>query len=408
MTQGARQETPAREVTSSGPLHDVRAVVVAIVVGASIVSPTFGLRGGAVVCGLLAVGAFLSNWRPERLDWIALALCALAMTSRVWTIDPESTQLSSLNLVGAVAVFLGVRVSIVSVRHAMIVAYGFAAGAVWAAWSLIDLSDEVRFRFDTTALRQSVNVETGASTNYLAYAFVCCMALVALILATRGATFFRVLLAAAVIVACWLGIVQTGTRGALVGIGLIIFWLIGWRTIPRASAILFAVGVVALNASIVTGVASDRLSALSGARSRDTGTLNGRLDVWPQARQEIMAHPFLGQGSGTFKQLNEIEAAAHNALLDFGAGLGVGAMLLFVGLIWLAFAPAWKAGGRRLLAAGFMVAALTPALSTGFWIEAAPMWAVLALITFLGSEDAVPLETRPEKVRRRPPARRGA
>ncbi len=95
-------------------------------------------------------------------------------------------------------------------------------------------------------------------------------------------------------------------------------------------------------AAVFSGVLDATLRP-RGASDRERGDFNGRLTLWPDAREEFWDHPFLGRGVDSFAATNPLRIAAHNALLDVGTGLGVLGIALFVALIWQALKP------RRIL-----------------------------------------------------------
>lgn len=379
-----RLVTETHRVTP-GPIHtDVRAFLVAIVVGSAVVDASFALRWGAVACVLVVVSR-IAVYRPTRLDYAVLALGAAPTLSYTWTVSTTDTLLAMQNYIGFAAIFLGVRAAVVDRRSLILIARGHLAGCIFAATQIVLEAGTFRYGFDTGAERLGLDVARGAGTNYLAYAFVVGLAVIVLVWSTTRPAMLGRLTLLAIAALLWLGIVQTGTRGAVVGIVMFVVWIMVQKAFPgRGLAALWGVAV-GLNALILTGLADGTLAGLSGSSSRDTGTLNGRLEMWPAAREVFYDHPLNGVGADAFIKINPLQAGAHNALLDLGTGLGILGVGLFVFIIWRALivGPRALTPRRRALLIGSLLATVTASVSTGYWIEAPTLWALLAMFSRL-------------------------
>ena len=101
----------------------------------------------------------------------------------------------------------------------------------------------------------------------------------------------------------------TGTRGGYIAILAVAGWAVSFQLKPRLPCRV-AEGVCRRNdcrsaaAGIFIGIGDKglRLYAL-GEGDRDVGDLNGRLIVWPLAREAFDGHPMLGLGAGTLPTL---------------------------------------------------------------------------------------------------------
>lgn len=141
--------------------------------------------------------------------------------------------------------------------------------------------------------------------------------------------------------------------------------------------------VITMNVIIGSGLADSFLLSHTQKSFRDTGALNGRLSIWPPARQVLMDHLGLGAGVGTFPKLNPMGIAAHTAILDMGAGLGVVGLAVFVAIIVTSLVTGTRAtqqGKRTLLVGAFMVTS-APILLSGYWIESPAFWMALGMFS---------------------------
>lgn len=383
---------------------------IAVVLGVAVLDPTWALRWGAAICGGLAVvGLLAGGWRPHAADHAVLGLVAVTAASLLWSQRPEATERVLQNLVGVAAIYFGVRSSAIDCRRLRLLAQGFVVGCVWAVVELLREAGSVRYKVDFTAERLALDTASGASTNHLGYSFAAAVAVIVLVWTIKRPALLGRLTCYAAVVLMGLGINQSGTRGAYVGYALVLVWILTQRFFPGRGLRVLWSGVIGLNLLIVTGVADSQLAELSGSTERDTGTLNGRLEMWPLARDVWLDNPLLGKGAGTFVDRNPLHVAAHNALLDLGVTLGFFGVTFFV--IAIAASLTVRRGdaaySRRILSVGAFVAATAAAVATGYWIESPVLWGLLALASRMADLPSEGVIIDRADVRTTDPARTG-
>jgi O-antigen ligase len=180
----------------------------------------------------------------------------------------------------------------------------------------------------------------------------------------------------------YVGIVLTGSRGALLAVILLATWVACYRLNYRAALKVVYVLVV-LGAIAISAGWTDPLLRL-GANSRERGDLNGRLVLWPIARREFSNHFWLGNGHGTFRGLNPLGFGAHNALLEFGVGLGVCGIVLFVLFLYFSLIQETRAladGRQRALILGAVLSVSAPILLSGQWDQSPVAWLLFAIVS---------------------------
>lgn len=143
---------------------------------------------------------------------------------------------------------------------------------------------------------------------------------------------------------CMTGLLLSLSRSAWVGFALAVTYLL--IAVPEARrAVLAALVPLAIGAFLFGSfapsapqvqVVGDRLAALTAENPYDS-----RPQIWMEARNQILADPWTGQGPGSFPVVSarsSSEAAtvqalhAHNVLLNWAAEMGIPSALLLVGL----------------------------------------------------------------------------
>jgi len=369
--------------------------------------PDFGLRTGAVISAVLLL-LRLRSIRLHRADVFAITYAALAVASITWARNDSVTTLGVKNTVACVVLFLTVRTVTRRRRDLRGLALGLLVGCgigLWLLWQENPFTRQLRFQYDNDAAR--VGIE-GLNYNALAYAFATGAAVAVLLWLTVEDTQRRriaTVASAATLIAIWGGVLLNGTRGAVVAMALLLAWLLASMLNPRR-AFHWLVGVVLVaNAAVFAGWLDSWLRTSTARSVRETGDLNGRLQIWPFAREQFWNHPFLGHGVDGVIALpgNPLDIAAHNALLDIGVGLGFAGIALFVATIWesLAETGAWRSP-RRYRAVGAFVAVSAPVTLSGYWSESPVFWIALALFSRLPvvagqNATAEPVWSRPQK-----------
>lgn len=362
---------------ASRPKALLLAFPLAVVAATAPVNPAFALRTGAGICAaVLLVNA--SRLRFERADILAVLLSLLYATSALWSESPGATIHAATDQAAVLVIFLAVR-SVVQNRHALaIISWGYVVGCLYAL-VLQAQGETARTQLGDGLTRSGLE---GVNANYLAYSLATGIALVMVLWTARSPTVERTLLLFAAAAMC-VGIMRTDTRGAQISIIALAAWLILSRIAPRRALLVVYWVVGAVSVAILTGL-SDQLILPHVSRTiRDTGDLNGRLYMWPQAREILIDHPFSGAGAGTFRLLNPLGIAAHNAFLELGAGIGIAGILLFAGVLVTALVTGTSTMAlrpRNLLIGSFIVVS-APILSSGVWERSPAAWLAIGLFS---------------------------
>jgi O-antigen ligase len=182
-------------------------------------------------------------------------------------------------------------------------------------------------------------------------------------------------------------IVKAGSRGVLIGTVLGLLFLTIWLAMAgaRARRVLFVVLAVASVAVVVAGPqlageAADKYR--SGIFSTNPAEIIRSRDyVFVQGVELFRENP-LGLGLGGFEDKTN-ERYPHNLVLEYGSELGVLAVILFLGLYWLAWRSLSRPGVR-----GSPEGAVCGALLIVYGVEALvsfgpnesrPLWFVIGL-----------------------------
>lgn len=326
-----------------------------------------GLVGGLVACLVLA--EHFSRTRPQLVDYASIALVALIAASWLWAVYPTEALRGAVLLTPTVLIFFAVRRALRTAAEWRRVAAGYVVGCIVAVgWTVVAHRGELG---TGDRLGLSFNVNT------LAFSLVIGLVLIAALWRQDSPPRHRLWLATAVLP---LGIWLTGTRSALLAAALLGAWVLLSRLSPRLMATGAAVGVAFLAYQIATGDVEELLG-LEGSRA--TGDLSGRFGLWERARGIWAEHPWLGMGAGGFRMTNHDHIAVHNEILEFGAGLGIVGVLLFLVWLYAALGPATRGAdprGRAMLVGGYIVA-MAPLMLSGVWFAQQSTWLSLALVS---------------------------
>lgn len=190
--------------------------------------------------------------------------------------------------------------------------------------------------------------------------------------------------------------IQTGSRGGLLGltVGLCVFLLgaKGARARARNTIIaVFAIGFI--------GVVADRSTVMRSrlADSAETGTMAGRERIYPAAWQMFKEHPVLGWGpvnnkyvlGGRLAEQLRRRRDTHNLLLEVLTSTGlIGAIPFFMGVLLGLRACLQARNGPHGAMALALMAAVLVANSSGNWIASKLLWVVLAYAVAVGTRAA--------------------
>ena len=314
-------------------------------------------------------------------------------TSASWSLSPVDTQVAVSTQIGTMALFLMIRALADRPKMLAMVAIGFLAGClreVFVLYEAVGFSLESGFgegRADLIGLNQ----------NYIAYCLTVGLLLLVWLWGRTKRSSARVIIVA-VAVACLLGINAAGTRAALLGIVALAVWLVVAHRVVKRKAMALLAGVAGTLAVLAyTGVADAQIGGQVQRSDRDTGHFNGRLDVWPMARDLMDQHPLAGIGAGAFRAMNPRGIDTHNAVLEVAVGTGLIGLALFALTLFYALMVSTRPlpFADRALYAGGLLVLLMPILLSGHWHQAPALWVVIAVVSSLARDPMVTLSSTP-------------
>ena len=334
--------------------------------------------GGPLLLVLSAPRLLRFQFRAS--DAVAILFACLASLSLFWTVDQGGSLAFAINQLCVAAAYIGIRATASEPHRVLTLAIGVLVGGA-ASFLRLLLRDPVA-QVSDAAIPDRAAIE-GINSNYTAYALSLCFVLAVLMLrhASRSLPTRAILITGA---ACFLGgVYLTGTRGAFLGVALASLWFLFSRTLHWYPLRLVAFLAVAAAAAISVGVA-DPFLLQEAVPGRETGTLNGRLPLWQEARELISASPFIGHGAGAFRAIIWAGIPAHNILLETAVGLGAIGVLglglwLYLGLIRETGNPANMTARADIV--GAFIACAAPIYLSGYWDQSPIGWIVLALAT---------------------------
>jgi len=238
-------------------------------------------------------------------------------------------------------------------------------------------------------LRDGVEVAPGVvrsgvpwmNYNTLAFTLTTGLALIPLLWHARAARGRELVLVSVVVATLVAATAATGTRAALVGIILLATWSLAYRIAPRLGLAAMGASATVVALAILTGRGPSLLLGLEGSRS--DGDLSGRTSLWKEARAWWAEAPWIGNGAGSFAREQGEGLAAHNVILDLGAGVGLVGVALFCWLLCAALAGGTRGMPTRLriLIVGAWLAASAPLALSGVWLPQPAAWIALALVS---------------------------
>lgn len=184
------------------------------------------------------------------------------------------------------------------------------------------------------------------------------------------------------------GLIRSGSRGGFLAcLAVTAFVLLRVTTIPARSR-LIGVAVILL---CVFGTASDKYwsqmqTIIHPHEDYNLTAEEGRLQVWERGLTYMTSHPVFGVGVRNFPvaegtispQARRQErglpvrwGAAHNSYIQIGAELGFPGLLLFLALLWSAYAGLRRAARRRAAPGVARLAQTLMAALVGFVVGAA-------------------------------------
>ncbi|UKA65914.1 hypothetical protein LFT44_15585 [Arthrobacter sp. FW306-05-C] len=362
--------------------------MMAAVAALSVYDP--GIAGTWGVWAAVAAVVLSRPWRL-RIDapfLLGALLVAFAAASSLWSEFPDASLGAARNYAVVVVMFIAARHVIQTIQQLRTVAVGYLTGCavlVYRVWheNAKQVSGLEGGRLDLG----------GLNVNYAGYAFVAGFAMIALLWGTKRRTAGTRLWLAAAGASIVLGIVLSDTRGALIGLGLMVAWLLMCLAAKTPPMRLLVATVLAGAAAITTGAVDQASLAFENVFGRATGDWSGRLIIWPVARDFWVSggNFWFGSGAGTFQLSNYFEVGAHNLILELGTGLGMVGVLMYVAVLWASLGK--RAAGsdhRAAILIGCFIAASALSYLTGFWDHSPAAWIGVAVFSRLGLLDKDP------------------
>lgn len=318
-------------------------------------------------------------------ELMAAALAFMLWASIIWSESPALSERVFMDQAIVAAMFMAFRIALTNRRAVLLIGSGYLVGCVFLLRDLLTQNAAA-----TLSLRVSTSTRyslEGVNQNYIAFTFAGGIT-VALLLAYATPKWWWLFVGAGVL--CWTGIALNDTRAAIIAAALTTAWAIGTRLFRRfaRTALRVLVGaVLAVAFAIFTGLADHQLqSAFAGSSARETGSLNGRLDFWPIAREVFSDHPWLGIGAGSVTRYLPGGIFSHNVFLDVGTSAGLVGVAVFLGAMYVTLFRATRdlASPRRDVLLGLAVCAIAAPLLSGYWYQTAPFWMLLALFSRIG------------------------
>lgn len=354
---------------------ELRALALGAIAAWCAIIPYVPLRWAPPLVAALALSArkhYLSSQ-----DWLMAAFALWAGLSTVWAVDSSRSGRSAVDIACAAVLFVAARSLLSSVRALRMVALGYVAGCLYLSAFLLQN-------------RQSINESTelgraalkSANINHTGYSLAIGLVAIAFLYTyERGA---RIRFAWTLGLPLIVGIYLTDARGAEISALLTLTLILLGRLLPsRLLMFLTMLAVVIVSCVTCFGLADQRFSTPSGWR--DSGNLNGRLDVWPIARSLILENWSIGYGAGSFPTMNSLGMPVHNAFLDVAVGMGAVGLALFIALLYSSVVSASRNLNPRdrVMTAGVYILAITPILLSGQWVETGAFWLTLAMVSRL-------------------------
>jgi putative inorganic carbon (hco3(-)) transporter len=271
---------------------------------------TLGKLAGVVLvlAALRKSGApFLARERPF-VCWAAVVFAAWAGASMLWARGESTALAEAIRLSFAVTVLIVVYAAARSFEDVRRISYGYVAGAT--ATVLVGLT--VLPRASAEAGAEAGRLAGGVGDpNELAAFLLPAVALAAFSLASARAGQARALLILAIAVTS-AGIVLTGSRGGLIGLGVMLLVAVVLAGPVRPQALLLAIVLAACAVGYFAFAAPVETRQRVTSFTSSGGT--GRVDLWSVAREAARDHPLTGVGAGNFRIIEPAYAAETIAL----------------------------------------------------------------------------------------------
>lgn len=342
-------------------------------VGLSLADPSLGGTAGLLLATLALVPRITSIRILPGVRALGL-LVLWGILSSAWTYSGELTLHAVRDLLVAIVFVVAIGTVCESRSDCQVIGVSFAIGT-----AILALRFLAQNGLDPSAILSASPTRAtipGINANMIAYTLTTGVALTAILAQSRTNMAKLAWVAIVVVMAACVG--MTGSRGALLAIGLSCAWTLGYPVLKRHSRRLFIVAFWLLPLAAISG-RLDELFRPAGATLRDTGDLNGRLTIWPIARMIFEEHPVFGIGWGAFEEFAGFGIRTHNAYLAYAAETGaIGLTLFCLALYGLSITGSMEKDNVPLVS-GALAIVSAPLLYTGAWDRSPVMWIALAL-----------------------------
>lgn len=337
--------------------------------------PNIALRYGPFI----AAGVFLlanpARFRIGATEWALFTFLVWVAISQFWALYPERFPLAAMSIASSAAMFIGIRAAIRWGGTASFVVKAYATGCVigLARTSLgwVEAGGLIRDGAGRITQAGDLNV------NYVAYGSVAAFLLLVLSwrqVRTRRGRFATIVLLGIL----GSGIGATQTRGAQIGLLLLLAWLLVSRFGRPLKTITALSALVAIFVSF--GWATNALAlAAYGARSIDG--LSGRGVLWEGARYLWGNNVLFGAGFGGVRAVTPGALPAHNLILGLGAEVGIVGLGIFLLFLYLSQTDRIVGSAGLEIRLGAILLTFLPILLTSSWEMFASAWVGIALLS---------------------------
>ena len=303
-------------------------------------------------------------------------------TSMWWSIDLKASKGLVFQYASCLIMFSVVSRVSVNPKHWRKIGWSFIFGILVTA-----------LVFLLTARQAADNGRFGVediNANYIAYSVASAFPVLFVLLATKKRDLPWRAFACIWMVVCFLALLYTGSRGAMISVfltGIAMIFPQRRRQIGRLILLLITVGISFFIAALfLPDAITSRfgfLSVLAG-KSVKSVDLSYRLDNWPFALQMFYSNIVRGIGVGAFESVSPLNLRVHNIPLSLLVELGLIGFILYFLIVYKIFVivirrakdPFVRRGGIALLAAWIPIA------MSGAWEVSIVAWLVFAW--FLG------------------------
>lgn len=303
------------------------------------------IGGAAVLANLLSGGLLNGIQNRITLVWLGFAVCmVLATVTSTWRGGSFSVLYPYLRTTMILAVLIPAVVTSSRSLSQMLRTIGFAGLALLILG--LTVNDFRSGRLELSAAGSSI-----ANANDYAAILILVMPAIAYSTMGKGSSmFFRIIGLLALALGSFL-VLSTGSRGALISIGISAIYLLKVSPGKIRLAILIGIPVAALIAiPFLPAEASQRLGSLFSSQSEAdeaAASKQERTALLMASLQITAQHPLLGTGPGTF-EVNEAQEAksrgqrgmwheSHNSYTQISSECGVPALICYLSGIVMSF-----------------------------------------------------------------------